>query len=454
MTRIETYTDALSAIWAPSDYERGFISNPFGGDDAARRGLQRTAALLDHLGHPERSYPIVHVAGSKGKGSTCMIVDAILQAADVRTGRFLSPHLHSYRERFVVDDQLIGEEDFTTLTATVIDAAEQIERTTPALGGVTAFELSTAVALQWFAQRACMVAIIEVGLGGTLDATNVVDPAVSVITALDFEHTAILGETMPEIARNKAGIIKPGRPVVSAAQPPDGLAVIEARAAACGSPLYVAGSDWTMEGTEESFSVTGRWGRIDGLQSTLTGRHQLDNAGLALAAVHALGEVHPDVGVIDEHAIREGVAATRHPGRFESVDVASGQTVVIDGAHSPASAAALAAALADRFSNAQIALIVGMFTDKDPVSILGPLVDIAAHWIAVAPNHPRAMSAAELERLIDGIGGRAVVERTVAEAIHHAATLPWDVIVVTGSLTTAAEARVALNLASVVDRPR
>ena len=439
MGTIATFNQALAAIWERSGYDRGFISNPFAGDDAARLGLRRTQAMLDHLDNPERAYAVVHVAGSKGKGSTCMFVDGILRAAGYSCGRYLSPHLHSWRERFVVDDDPISEADFTMLTAEVIASAERVEESSPDLGQVTAFELSTVMALLWFRRTNCDVAVVEVGLGGTLDATNVVDPAVSVITQLDFEHTAILGTTMTEIAGNKAGIIKAGRPVVSAAQPEDGLRVIQDRAGA--APLLVAGLDWTASGTDRSFSVTGPWGALDDLSIALAGQHQVGNAALAIAAVYMLG-----LDGIDQASIRGGLRNARLAGRFEQVRLASGQTVIIDGAHSPASTAALAAAMHDHFPGDRVAIVIGMLADKNPAQVLTPLLDIANHWIAVTPDNARALSAEVLKAAVESLGARCSLSTTVAQGFTAAQELDAPIILVTGSFTTAAEARVALQL--------
>ncbi len=439
MAAIGTFDEAMAAIHERSGYDRGFISNPFAGDDAARLGLRRTQAMLDRMGNPERSYEVVHVAGSKGKGSTCVLIDAILRASGRRSGRYLSPHLHSYLERFVVDDTPISREDFTALTAEGIATAEAIESQQPELGEITAFELTTAMALRWFKQAGCDVAVVEVGLGGTLDATNVVTPAVSVITRLDYEHTAILGDTMPEIASNKAGIIKPGRPAVTAMQPAEGLAVIHDRAREVGAPLMVAGADWTVRGTDQSFIATGPWGTIDNLELSLVGQHQVENAGLAIAAVTTLQATDPD-------AIRRGVRAASLPGRFERVPLPSGQTVVIDGAHTAASAAALATTLREQYPDAAIAIVVGMLRDKDPAVVLGPLLDVAAHWVVTAPDTPRALPEGDLHAALAALGATGDRAATVAEAIEAARRLDVTVVVVTGSLTTAAEARVELRL--------
>lgn len=441
MARIETYDDAVAAIIDRSSYDRGFISNPFAGDDAARLGLRRTRSMLDRLGNPERHYAIVHVAGSKGKGSTCAFIDAILRASGRRTGRYLSPHLHDWRERFVVDDTLVSEAAFVELTRETVAAAEAIEADRPELGEVTAFELTTAMALLYFRERGCDVAVIEVGLGGTLDATNIVDPIVAVITRLDYEHTAILGTTMEEIAGNKAGIIKPERPVVSAAQPAEGQEVIRRRAAACAAPLMIVGEDWHTTGTDTGFAITGPMGTIDHLRTGLVGRHQVENAALAIAAVHAAGwvDVAPD-------AIRAGVREAALPGRFEQVALATGHVVVIDGAHSPGSAAALAATVRDRFPDRSVTIVIGMLRDKEPVSILAPLLEIARHWIAVSPESPRSLPVPELEAHLAALDAQTSTASSVAAGIAAARRLADPIILVTGSLTTAAEARVALGL--------
>jgi len=443
---ITTFEQALAAIHDRSGYDRGFISDPFAGDEAARRGLRRTRAMLDRLGNPDHAYRIIHVAGSKGKGSTCVFIDGMLRASGPRCGRYLSPHLHSWRERLVVDDTLIPESDFTSLTGEVLAAAEKVEADSPEIGQVTAFELSTVMALRWFQQARCEVAVIEVGLGGTLDATNVVDPAVSVITQLDYEHTAILGTTMAEIASNKAGIIKPGRPVVSAAQPHEGQRVITERADACDAPLLIAGRDWTVTGTDRSFMASGPWGVLDHLRISMPGQHQVQNAALAIAAMHALHETHPAISGISPASMRAGISTIRHPGRFEVVMLDSGQVVVIDGAHSPAATAALAATMRDHYPNADLVMVVGMLNDKDPLLVLPPLLEIVNHSIAVTPESPRAIPASEIGNAIDLLGGAFTMGSTVAQGIQLAREMKFRAILVTGSLTTVAEARVTLGL--------
>jgi dihydrofolate synthase/folylpolyglutamate synthase len=439
------YRSALAAIWERSGYDRGFISNPFAGDEAARLGLRRTRRLLDHLGAPDTGPAIVHVAGSNGKGSTCAFVDAIVRAAGYRVGRYTSPHLHQFRERFAVGGEPITESDFADHFFTTLRAAEAVERDQPTLGTITAFELTTAMAFAVFADHDCELAVIETGMGGTLDATNVLSPLVSVISPLDYEHTAVLGTTMTEIARNKAGIIKPRRPVAVAAQPAAALAVIEERAVETGSPLLLAGRDWHTTGSWERFTAVGPWGHLDALRSGLVGPHQVDNAGLALAACALLTK---DGFRFPHQSLRAGIAATVWPGRFEEVSLAAGQRVVIDGAHSPAAAAVLAEAIKSRFPGQRAAFVIGLLGDKEPRAFVEPLMPLAASWHVAKPSGPRGRPAQELRAALSDVQPAPTAAGSVAEAIGHAATTGSSLVVVTGSLSTAGEARVALGLAT------
>ena len=443
------YRSALATIWDRSGYDRGFISNPFAGDDEARRGLARTSAVLDLLGNPHERIQLVHVAGSKGKGSTTVLLDAILRAAGKRSGRFTSPHLHSYRERFIVDDQLIAEQAFASLTDRVMEAVRKAESTTPKLGRVTAWELSTAMALTWFAESMCDVAVIEVGLGGTLDATNVIDPVVSAITRLDLEHTAILGETLPEIASNKAGIIKPGRPSVIVDQPGAALSVIEEHARDVGSRFLIQDRDWFVEGDEDGFSVTGPWGRDEKLQTSLMGPHQVENAALAVAAVMlAFG----DDPAVDHAAIRAGLRNAHHPGRFEKV-VRGDRTIIIDGAHTPIAAEALSTALTRHVSARPVTFVVGMLQDKRPDPFLEPLLPRADRWIVAELASPRTMPVDLLRETLSALGEKVDEASSIGAALDLALEGASNIVVVTGSLTAVAEARVHLGLASADPSP-
>ena len=341
-----TYRDSLGAIWDRSFYERGYVSNPFNDPESAARGLRRTAALLERLGTPQARYPIVHVAGSKGKGSTSALIAAALRAAGHRVGLATSPHLHVWRERVAVDGTPVAEPAFAALTQRAVAAAERLEREEPDLGRVTAFELLIAIGLDGFAANGCQAAVIEVGLGGTFDATNVVEPIVSVITRLDLEHTAVLGPTIEEIAANKAGIVKPGVPVVVSPQAPAALTVIAHAAAERGAPLLVGGREWHATGSWRRFAVEGPWGNYGDLRIRLPGAHQVENAATALAALW-----HTDRAelAVPETAVRAGFAAAHWPGRFERVSSGDGAEIVLDGAHTPAAMAALAKTLGEEF---------------------------------------------------------------------------------------------------------
>jgi dihydrofolate synthase/folylpolyglutamate synthase len=439
--------EALRALWERSAYDKGAISNPFAGDAEAGLGLRRTAALLDRLGKPQSRYPIVHVAGSKGKGSTCAIAASILRADGQRVGLHVSPHLHHFRERFVVDGEPISPDAFGALTHRVFDAAHGLEADEPKLGRLTAFELSTAIALAYFADAGCEVAVVEVGMGGLLDATNVVDPAVSAITRLDWEHVAVLGPTMADIAANKAGIIKPNRPAVSVRQPEEASPVILETAARMGSPLLLQGRDWDALGHWRDFTATGPWGELDRLASGLPGDHQMQNAG---AAITALWAARADIPSPGEQAIRTGLAAVRWPGRYERVERPGHPQVVLDGAHTPASAAALAATVRAEPVVGPTVWVVGMLSDKDPNAFLAALAAIgpAARFVITPIDSPRAADPAAVLAAAEHLGLNAVSAADLAKAMAHAEELATSTgrVVVTGSLSLAAAARQLLGL--------
>jgi len=442
-----TYSDALRAIWDRSGYDRGFISNPFWGDEAAALGLKRTAALLERMGNPQQRFGIVHIAGSKGKGSTGVLIGEMLAAAGFRAGRYTSPHLHAFRERIAVSGEPVSEAAFAALTERAVRLARNLERELPDLGDVTAFELTTAMALDAFAAADCALATVEVGLGGTLDSTNVVDPLVSVITALDLEHTAVLGNTIEAIAGQKAGIIKVGRPVAVSPQPPGALAVIEAATAAAGSGILVGGRDWRLTGSWRGFTAEGPWGRLDDLRLGLAGAHQVENAGTALGAIWLLR----DAGVaVDEPAIRAGLVRATWPGRFERATHASGTDVILDGAHTPASATALARTIAEEEPGRRAWVVLGVARDKDPGAIGLALLPVAAGFVATQAGSPRAMGAADVVCGLAPLNVPAEPAETVADAVGRAAKLAGvaGLVIVTGSLAVVAEGREALGIGS------
>lgn len=439
-----TYSDALAALWARSSYERGFIANPFGDHRSGERGLDRTRRLLTLLGNPQPDAVIAHVAGSKGKGSTSSMVAAIAGAAGHRVGLYTSPHLHSYRERIAIGGEPVSEQAFAGAAERAVAAAERLEAGEDELGQVTTFELLTAMALDLFARATRDLVVLEVGLGGTYDATNVITPAVSVITALDLEHTAVLGSTLPEIARAKAGIIKPGVPVVVAPQPPAALDPLAEIAAARGSRMISAGLDWTWRGTWRDFALIGPWGRLTGLRSALPGDHQVENASTAVAACWELAVA----GLrFSETAVREGLANARLAGRFERQTLPTGHVVVFDGAHTPASARVLAQAVQAEFPGQRAVIVLGASADKDLAAIGQELRPIAQRVVATQSSNPRAAQAGAVAAAMTALGIETDIDPNVAGALARAIgdAPAASLVLVTGSLFVVADGREALG---------
>jgi dihydrofolate synthase/folylpolyglutamate synthase len=442
--RTGDYRSALQLIRERSDYDRGFITNPRSGPSGPALGLVRTRALLDDLSSPDRAHPIVHVAGSKGKGSTSAFVAGIGNAAGYRTGLSTSPHLHSFRERIAIDGAPVSESRFAALAFETAAAIQRLEEQRPELGMVTAFELLTVMALLAFAEVSCDLAVVEVGLGGTYDATNVVTPVVSVITRLDLEHTQILGDTIESIATNKAGIIKRGVPVITAAQDPAALNVIEATAAAQGALLIVAERDFVTEGTWRKFSWSGQGHRLDHIRAGMAGPHQMENAALAIAAWTCLDQ--RGIAASDEN-IRAGIGSTSLPGRFERASL-DGRTWILDGAHTPVAAATLAVEVLSEFG-APIPAIVGLLNDKHPAEFFGALAPCISEAILTEPNNPRALPVSELVPIantaISQVTASMDLETSLQEA--RARTGAETPVLITGSLALVAEARELLHLA-------
>lgn len=438
-----SYREALAELWRRSSYERGLISNPFGGPERAALGLRRTRALLEELGNPQRAVPLVHVAGSKGKGSTCTFIASCAVRAGLRTGFYSSPHLHSFPERIAISGVPVSQATFASVAQQVAAAAARLETARPELDTVTTFEVVTAMAFLAFAQAQCDLAVIEVGLGGLLDATNVIDPLVTVITRIDYEHTAVLGDTLTEIAQQKAGILRPGTPAVVAPQPAEAAAAIREVAAATGSPLLLGGIDWQWQGNWHDFSASGPWGDWADLAVGIPGPHQVENACTAIAALHTLGTL----GVsIPEEAVRHGLREARWPGRFERLQV-NIQDVVLDGAHTPAAARALVETWHSEIgTTSRATLVVGMGNDKDLDAFLRELRPVAASLIATRATSPRAAQPDAIAAAAAALGLPATTAPDVATALRTALGSRAPVLV-TGSLFVVGEAREALGLA-------
>lgn len=433
------YQAALDYLYSFLDSERRL---PGG---AAEFNLPRTAALLAALGNPQQRFPSLVVAGTKGKGSTAAMAEAMLRAGGRHVGLFTSPHLHTYRERIQVDRQLISRESFCTVIAVLRPAVATLDE---ALGQPTTFELGTAAALVFFATQEVDAAVLEVGLGGRYDSVNAVTPLVSVITSLSLDHTRTLGATLPEIAYQKAGIIKPAVPVVTAPQQPEALDVLARVAHEEAAPLFVA----TPAGLVEYASAQATPYPLDTTTVPLSmrGAVQRENARLALAALMLLGRQGLPT---PPAALAHGLANTAWPGRLELAGARP--LLLLDGAHNGDSAARLAQELREHFAFERLIIVLGISRDKDAQAILGELLPLADAVVLARSHHPRAFDDLEaLAALARTHTARPVIlggDTAAALAIARTLAGPADLLCVTGSLFVVAEAREALGLPNEKD---
>ena len=408
-------------------------------------GLSRTTALLGALGNPHTSFQVFHIAGTNGKGSTAAILASILGRQGYRVGLYTSPHLVNFTERIRIGESQIPEDRLLGLTATIRRIAESRLPEDP-----TFFEAATAIAFTYFAEAGVQYGVIEVGLGGRFDATNVVSPHVSVITTIGLDHQQYLGNTLEEISREKAGVIKPGAPVIIGrlAQGPN--SVMRAAAVDRRAPAFFLGTDFDIFGeTPAWFSYQGLWRTYESLTCALDGRHQLDNAGCALAALEAARERGT---VVTDDAIRDGLRTVRWPGRLEVVGRAP--DIVLDGAHNPEAAEALAAHLikqrASRASSTgRLIIVIGMMKDKDHRAVLAHLAAVPglSRIILTRAAHPRAAAPEDLVDHAMNLGLAVQVAATVQEALADARSIagPADTICVTGSLLVVGETKALLD---------
>ena len=407
--------EALAWLYALADQERGVGWNPRASPESQWK-LGRTRALLDLAGCPDRQMQVALVAGTKGKGSTCAMLASVLGAAGERCGLYTKPHLQAYRERIRVDGVAIPRNAFG-------DAVERMKgvsvRLPEAAGEPTTFEVTTAMALDYFAREGCRIAVVEVGLGGRLDATNATDPALSVITSISYDHTAILGHTLAAIATEKAGILRHGRPALLAEQRPAAMRALRRACRAVRAHCRVVSP--------------GAW------QPSLAGAHQRQNAALAVASAQTLSPR------VDAAAIERGLQRLRWPGRFEVVGEGR---VVLDGAHNGASAEALAETLRTFAAGRPVGLVLGINRDKDARAVVRPLLSLADQvWATQTSGNPRALAAHDLAALCRRVGGREVAsDPDVGSALEAATREPDRVVCVTGSLALVGQARSSLGL--------
>ena len=437
------YKQALGELWQRSSYERGLISDPFGDATRAEQGLARMRALLGALGDPHRHAQVVHIAGSKGKGSTGAFIASAASQAGHRVGFYTSPHLHRFPERISIDDHPLPDHEFAAEARAVAASARRLEASQPEMGQVTTFEMLTAMAFYAFARRDCRLAVVEVGLGGRYDSTNVVDPSVSVITRIDLEHTPVLGPTYADIAWQKAGILRHGVPSVSSPQVPAAEETIITVAREVGSPLQIAGRDWTWSGTWRRFEAEGPWGTLSRLSLGIPGPHQVENACTALAALHivAAAGIH-----LPEVAVRNGLASAHWPGRFERHTI-NGREVVFDGAHTPAAATALVEAWRDAIGAMPATLVLGMGADKDASAFLTALQPLIGRLIITRADSPRAAAPEIVARAAAALGIPHEVQPSVAAAVEVAWARDEAPLLITGSLFVVGEGREAVGLA-------
>jgi dihydrofolate synthase / folylpolyglutamate synthase len=416
--------------------------------------LDRIEALCEVLGDPQRAYPVVHLTGTNGKTSTSRMIDTLIRATGLRTGRFTSPHVERMTERISVDGEPLSEERFVAAYNDVAPYLALVERD-PALSGIplSFFETVVGMAFATFADAPVDVAVVEVGMGGRWDATNVADAAVAVVTPVSVDHTKYLGDRPQDIAREKAGIIKPGSIVVTAEQELEVAAVLAGRAAEVDARVVVEGIDFGVQ--HRVPAVGGQMLALRGLRSEydevflpLYGAHQAQNAGLALAAVEALAGDEP----LGADLVREAFAQVTSPGRLEVVR--RSPTIVLDAAHNPHGAAAVAEALLDSFTFNPLVGVVGVMADKDHEGLLAALEPVLAHVVCTRNSTPRSLPAEELGEVAAGIFGvdRVSVAGRLDDAIDIAAGLAESEgvygsggVLVTGSVVTVGEARTLLR---------
>ena len=402
--------------------------------------LEPMRVLLDQLGNPHRSFVCVHVAGTNGKGSVCAMLDAILREQGYRTGRYTSPHLVRFNERIQVDGEIVSDDELLTL----IHDVEQAAAALPSLGhrDVTFFEFTTAIAFLYFQRKQVDIAVIETGMGGRLDATNLVTPAVSIITTIGYDHMAYLGDTLELIAAEKAGIIKPGRPVVIGAIAEEPRAVIAARARNVAAPLVVAEDRVSVtvrsvswEG--QTLNVTSEGCAYGSIKTALPGRHQAANAAVVVAAAETLNDV---VGVpVTEASIKAGMTKARWPARGQLLS--DHPPTVLDGAHNPEAAEALIEWLKKVAGKKPLGLVVGFLADKDPAAFVR-CFGTRARRIWIVPIHSeRAMPVAEIASRLSFLPHVAIAPDLDAglTAARAWANEEGGVVVIAGSLYLAGE---------------
>ena len=419
-------------------------------------GLERVLALLEMLGNPQQRIRFVHIGGTNGKGSTAAMLASVLRTAGYSIGLYTSPYLLSFTNRMAVNGSDIDHRDLVNLVDRIRPMVETISKD-PDLGDMTEFEVVTVLALTFFAEQEVDLVILEVGLGGRLDATNVVTPLLSIITNISLEHTEILGSTIEAIATEKAGIIKRERPLLTAAEDERALSVFEARCAALEAPMtriYPTPGDsgglpsaipvavlQKITAAGQIFSYNGLSLQLEDLFIPLRGAYQLNNAATALAALEMLAK---NGFTVNENDLREGLAKTEWPGRLELLR--REPLLIMDGAHNPAAMEKLAEAIPSYFTYRRLILVIGMLADKDTAAMLGSILPLADSVIFTKPLLPRAADPDDIARFAAdhfSLQNNYQVVHDHGEALERALDMadPEDAILVTGSLYTVSDIR-------------
>lgn len=399
-------------------------------------GLERISALLEKLGNPQKQLKFVHVAGTNGKGTTCTLIAGALKAAGYRTGLYTSPYVLEFRERFQIDGKMIPEEELIQQVQVVSAAADEMEAKGET---ITEFEFITALALRWFAHRKCDIVVLEVGMGGRFDATNVIDvPEVAAVASISLDHTAVLGDTVGQIAFEKAGIIKPGGTVVCYPdQKPEALLVLEEAAKERGANFRLAQLSMVKE-QECSIYGTLLLYRAEPLLVPFVGEHQVKNAVTALTALEVLQEKGWKISL---RAIQEGFAQARIPARMEILG--RDPLILLDGGHNPGCAAALRDVLTQHLSGKKLVAVMGMMADKDSRTALSILAPLFSAVRTLKPENPRSLSAEELAEEAAVWCEDSQPCQEGAQALAEAEKLAGEdgAVIVCGSFYLAAEVR-------------
>ena len=452
-------------------------------EQSIQPSLNRIAALAELLGDPQRAYPVIHITGTNGKTSTARMIETLLRARGLRTGLFTSPHLSSMRERICVDGEMLSAERFADAYEEVLPYAELVDASQPVR--LSFFEMLTAMAFAVFADAPVDVAVVEVGVGGTWDCTNVADGTVAVVTPISIDHTRYLGSTIPAIAADKAGIIKPGSVAVLAQQPLEAAEALLRRAAEVGATVAREGLEFGIVSRElavggQLLGLRGLLGGYEEMFLPLFGAYQAGNAACALAAVEAFAGAaawgaaggdtaagqspagrenagrNGEPGALGDDLVRQAFSRMSSPGRLEVVR--RSPVVLVDAAHNPAGMAAAVAALSEAFAFSELVTVIAVSEDKDVPGILDELEPVAAQLIVTGNSSARSMEPAKLADLAVGVFGadRVIESARLEDAIEAAVRLAdeWDAgqargaglpgsatVLVTGSVVTAGDAR-------------